>query len=212
MATAIVAIEFREDGGRYCPACGTEAVASFYGERLANATEAASALDGAGDGGGLVSGYTYDAAVDPTTVQRTDFLSVAASHRTGVGRAARSLRGASPVRSGTGCFSTTMNSAARMARMVRWTGGRVGARPMTRRPLPLELVGLLILGICLLFSVYDWGTAPHRSAFLRWLSAPLWIPAGALLSVLLVIMLTDLLRGEPSLRVSDLRRLWEGAR
>jgi len=56
MMETIVAIEMRDDAGRYCPPCGTTAVARYYGEPLANATEAASALEEAGDGGGLVSG------------------------------------------------------------------------------------------------------------------------------------------------------------
>lgn len=76
MMEPIVAIEMRDDAGRYCSTCGTQAVARYYGEPLANATEAASALEEAGDGGGLVSGYTYDVPIDPTTAEHTNSLSV----------------------------------------------------------------------------------------------------------------------------------------
>jgi hypothetical protein len=52
MMETMVAIEMRDDAGRYCSPCGTKAVALYYGESLATATEAASALEEAGDGGG----------------------------------------------------------------------------------------------------------------------------------------------------------------
>lgn len=65
----IVAIEFRDDGFRYGPSCGTKAVARQYDDTVRTVAEAAAVLAETNDGGTLTAGYPYDAAVIPSPVR-----------------------------------------------------------------------------------------------------------------------------------------------
>lgn len=58
-----------------------------------------------------------------------------------------------------------------------------------------DLLGWVVVQ---LITVVSWGTARQRPVLVRWLAAPLWIPAIGLLAVLLLVALFDAQRHFPS--------------
>lgn len=71
----IVAIEFRDDGYRWCPSCGTQEVARQY-DASASLETVAEVLEEVNDGGALTAGYSYDAEVIRSTVTPLGGLSM----------------------------------------------------------------------------------------------------------------------------------------
>lgn len=72
----IVAIEFRDDGFRYCPSCGTKAVARQYDDTVRTVAQAETVLTEVNDGCAWTAGYPYGAEVIPSTVRSLGGLSL----------------------------------------------------------------------------------------------------------------------------------------